>query len=404
MANDLKKRAKPQPGYWLCQLIGWAGFTLVQTTFYLLYHSEGWGLIQALAISSVFSIQGFLLTHAFRPIVIRRGWLQMPIAPLLKRMVVATAVLSALYTVCSVIDKPLEEYLRSGNVSFDFFPKPPGHLVLDFLYNLFVFGLWISFYLTAHFVRERRRAEIDALQLAAALSESRLHALQAQINPHFLFNSLNSLRALIDDSPDRARDAVTRLASMLRYSLSVDNRKTVPLKMELEAANDYLELERIRFEDRLTVRKNIDPNTLNCAIPPMLVQTLFENAIKHGVSKNEGSSVLSIDVTAEPDSKRVRIVVQNQGDLHNGSSNSTCVGLRNACERLERLFGQDASLDVFQERPGWVKAVLELPYRDSEATLEGKESNWIAVAEAAMSNFRNGDLVLQKSNESGPRR
>jgi len=328
----------------------------------------------------------------------------MPIAPLLKRMVVATAVLSALYTVCSVIDKPLEEYLRSGNVSFDFFPKPPGHLVLDFLYNLFVFGLWISFYLTAHFVRERRRAEIDALQLAAALSESRLHALQAQINPHFLFNSLNSLRALIDDSPDRARDAVTRLASMLRYSLSVDNRKTVPLKMELEAANDYLELEQIRFEDRLTVRKNIDPNTLNCAIPPMLVQTLFENAIKHGVSKNEGSSVLSIDVTAAPDSKRVRIVVQNQGDLHNGSSNSTCVGLRNACERLERLFGQDASLDVFQERPGWVKAVLELPYRDSEATLEGEESNWIAVAEAAMSNFRNGDLVLQKSNESGPRR
>lgn len=403
MANPGKKKERPQPGYWLCQFIGWFGFTLLQTAFYILYH-EGWGLLQALAISSVCSIQGFLLTHLFRPIVIRRGWLQMPIASLLKRMVVATVVLSALYAVCTTLDKPLEMYLKNGSVSFDLFMGHPAHIFLDFLYYLFVFGLWLSLYLTAHFVRERRRAEIDSLQLAAALSESRLHALQAQINPHFLFNSLNSLRALIDDSPDRARDAVTRLASMLRYSLSVDNRKTVPLKMELEAATDYLELERIRFEDRLTVRKNIDPNTLNCAIPPMLVQTLFENAIKHGVSKNEGSSVLSIDVTAEPDSKRVRIVVQNQGDLHNGSSNSTCVGLRNARERLERLFGQDASLDVFQERPGWVKAVLELPYRDSEATPEGDESNWIAVAEAAMSNFRNGDLVLQKSNESGPRR
>jgi two-component system, LytTR family, sensor kinase len=403
VANPGKKKERPQPGYWLCQLIGWTGFTLFQTAFYLLY-SEGWGLFPALAISSVASIQGFLLTHAVRSIMIRRGWLQMPIASLLKRMVVATAVLSALYAICTTLDNPLEHYLKNRTISFDFFKGHPAHIFLDFLYYLFVFGLWLSLYLTAHFVRERRRAEIDSLQLAAALSEFRLHALQAQINPHFLFNSLNSLRALIDDSPDRARDAVTRLASMLRYSLSVDNRKTVPLKMELEAATDYLELERIRFEDRLTVRKSIDPNTLNCAIPPMLVQTLFENAIKHGVSKNEGSSVLSIDVTAGPDSKRVRIVVQNQGDLHNGSSNSTCVGLRNARERLERLFGQDASLDVFQERPGWVKAVLELPYRDSEATPEGDESNWIAVAEAAMSNFRNGDLVLQKSNESGPRR
>jgi hypothetical protein len=403
VADQRKKRERPQPGYWLCQAIGWFGFTLVQTAFYVLYH-EAWGLLPAFAISLVFSIQGFLLTHAFRPIVIRRGWLQMPIAPLLGRMVVATAILSALYTACSVIDKPLEDYLKSGSVSFSFFSKPPGYLLLDFLYNLFVFGLWVSFYLTAHFVRERRRAEIDALHLAAALSESRLHALQGQINPHFLFNSLNSLRALIDDSPDRARDAVTRLASMLRYSLSVDNRRTVPLKMELDAASDYLELERIRFEDRLSVRKNIDQKALTCAIPPMLIQTLFENAIKHGVSKNEGSSTLSIDISAEPERQRVRIVVQNQGDLHNGTSNSTCVGLRNARERLQRLFGQDASLDVSQERPGWVKAVLELPYHDSESLLESNESNWMAAAESAASTLRNGDLLLQKSNESGPRR
>lgn len=136
----------------------------------------------------------------------------------------------------------------------------------------------------------------------------------------------------------------------------------------------------------------------------MLIQTLFENAIKHGVSKNEGSSTLSIDISTEPERQRVRIVVQNQGDLHNGNSDSTCVGLRNARERLHRLFGQDASLDVFQERPGWVKAVLELPYHDSESLSESDESDWMAVAESAASALRNGNLVLQKSNESGPRR
>jgi LytS/YehU family sensor histidine kinase len=191
---------------------------------------------------------------------------------------------------------------------------------------------------------------------------------------------------------------------MLRYSLSVDNRRTVPLKMELDAASDYLELERIRFEDRLSVRKNIDQKALTCAIPPMLIQTLFENAINHGVSKNEGSSTLLVDISAEPERQRVRIVVQNQGDLHNGNSDSTCVGLRNARERLHRLFGQGASLDVFQERPGWVKAVLELPYHDSESLPESDESDWMAVAESAASTLRNGDLLLQKSNESGPRR
>jgi two-component system LytT family sensor kinase len=403
VANQRKKSERPQPGYWLCQSIGWLGYTLFQTALYVLW-KEGFGLIQALIFSAFCSIQGFLLTHALRLVMIRRGWLQMPVASLLKRMVVATVVLSVLYACCDIIDKPLESYLKNGRVSFDPFAQQAVHFFLNSLYYLFVFGLWLSLYLTAHFVRERRRAEIDSLQLAAALSESRLHALQAQINPHFLFNSLNSLRALIDESPERARDAVTRLASVLRYSLSVDNRRTVPLKMELDAANDYLELERIRFEDRLAVRKNIDPNTLNCAIPPMLVQTLFENAIKHGVSKNEGSSLLSIDVIAEPDGKRVRIVVQNQGELHNGSSNSTCVGLRNGRERLQRLFGQDASLDVFQESPGWVKAVLELPYRDSESLLEGGDATWAAAAESAASNFRNGDLVLQASNESGSRR
>ena len=211
MANQRKKTERPQPGYWLCQFIGWSGFTLLQTAFYILYN-KGWGLLPALAISSICSIQGFLLTHLFRPIVIRRGWLQMPIPSLLKRMVVATVVLSALYTVCTTLDSPLEMYLKDGSISFDLFQGHPAHIFLDFLYNLFVFGLWLSLYLTAHFVRERRRAEIDALQLAAALSESRLHALQAQINPHFLFNALNTLFGTIPRKSGEARRIVLNLA------------------------------------------------------------------------------------------------------------------------------------------------------------------------------------------------
>jgi two-component system LytT family sensor kinase len=187
--------------------------------------------------------------------------------------------------------------------------------------------------------------------------------LRAQVNPHFLFNALNSLRGLIDENPGRARDAVTRLASILRYSLSTDSDATVPFGTELTVVMDYLELELLRFEDRLTVRKKIHPETLERPIPPMLLQTLVENAVKYGVSQNPGRCELSIFAIVDPTDGRLCIRVANTGHLGVDEACSTGKGLRNARERLQRLFGRDAELQIAEDTPGLVRVAVFVPNR-----------------------------------------
>ncbi len=113
-----------------------------------------------------------------------------------------------------------------------------------------------------------------------------LERLKSHINPHFIFNSLNSIRALVDENPERARTAITELSNILRSSMQVEKMETVPLNKELDIVKDYLALEQMRFEERLKIELDIDEDTLNQPVPPMMLQTLVENAIKHGISKH----------------------------------------------------------------------------------------------------------------------
>ena len=250
------------------------------------------------------------------------------------------------------LEAPLESYLVGRPATFEYINQHFLYLLCDFFFGLLTFGFWCSVYLGYHFLEERRRAEKESWRLAAALSRARLDALRAQVNPHFLFNALNSLRALIDENPPRARDAVTRLASILRYSLSTDSNATVPFGTELNFVMDYLELELLRFEDRLTVIKKIQPETLERPIPPMLLQTLVENAVKYGVSQNPGSVELSIYAAIDPVDDRLCIRVDNTGHLGLERVASTGTGLRNARERLQRLFGGGAELQIAEDTPG----------------------------------------------------
>ena len=132
--------------------------------------------------------------------------------------------------------------------------------------------------------RRRDTLERQALELSLVARDAQLRALRAQVNPHFLFNSLNSLRGLITEDPARAAAMVTGFAGLMRYSLDSDSRETVTLAEEMEAVDDYLGLERVRFEDRLLVERAIAPEALEVRIPPMMVETLVENAIKHGIA------------------------------------------------------------------------------------------------------------------------
>jgi two-component system LytT family sensor kinase len=351
-------RPRPQLGYWICQSAGWLAYALLCTI-------SGWitdGHVVGYFLSGVvMAVIGFVITHWFRWLILTLDWLSLAPGALVLRVIAAIPVLSLLLNLLNYLEAPLESYLVGRPATFEYANQHFLYLLCDFFFGLLTFGFWCSVYLGYHFLEERRRAEKESWRLAAALSRARLDALRAQVNPHFLFNALNSLRALIDENPPRARDAVTRLASILRYSLSTDSNATVPFGIELNFVMDYLELELLRFEDRLTVIKKIQPETLERPIPPMLLQTLVENAVKYGISQNPGSVELYIYAAIDPVDDRLCIRVDNTGHLGPAESQSTGTGLRNARERLHRLFGGGAELQIAEETPGLVQVEVFVP-------------------------------------------
>jgi LytS/YehU family sensor histidine kinase len=220
-----------------------------------------------------------------------------------------------------------------------------------------MFFAWTVCYMAALSVRRARRAEATSLRLELQAKEVELRALQAQVNPHFFFNSLNSMRALIYEDPESAAQMVDQLAGLMRYALQSGELETVPLEAELEAVRCYLAIEKIRFEERLRARIDVEPGLGQVRIPPMALQTLVENAVKYGVELSPTGS--DIHISARSDAGVARIDVANVGAIR-VSADSTRVGLVNTRKRLELALGNDASLAV-SESGGWVRATLHLP-------------------------------------------
>jgi LytS/YehU family sensor histidine kinase len=227
---------------------------------------------------------------------------------------------------------------------------------------------WLCLYFFYHIFEQLNRLQVEQLRLAASVKEAELRALKSQVNPHFLFNSLNSLRALIDEDAPRAREAVTRLANMLRYSLQSGQLETVSLEEELRTVEDYLALEQIRHEGRLRVRWDVADSARAQSVPPMLLQTLVENAVKYGIStRREGGEVV---ISARIEQRVLEISVSNPGDLATAGNaaslkagSSTGVGLRNASERLKLLYGDQATLRLVAEPAGCVTAGVSIPLK-----------------------------------------
>lgn len=197
------------------------------------------------------------------------------------------------------------------------------------------------------FLLEKR--ESQARELA---SLAQLEALRARINPHFLFNSLNSIAQLISTDPDRAEACVERLAEIFRYLLQSDNRSFVTLEDELEIADAYLDIERARFGDRLAVDVVVADNARHGVVPTLILQPLIENAVRHGVSQKVGGGTVSIE--ASLDGPDLRVVIRDTGvGMRDGvqAALSAGVGLRNVHDRLVHLYGEDYAPRI-DSRPG----------------------------------------------------
>jgi LytS/YehU family sensor histidine kinase len=210
---------------------------------------------------------------------------------------------------------------------------------------------WMALYVAATSTRRSREKQL-------ALRDAELRALELQINPHFLFNSLNSIRGLVLENPPLAQDLITRLANILRYNLHRDAGHTVPLCSELDAAADYLTLESARYEDRLRVHYAVAPETRSLPVPPMLVQTLVENAIKHGIATLPEGGELTISSAIEGGALLLRL--QNPGTLEDRQPGVVRLGLQNLRERLRILYGPGAKLDLYALN-GRVTATVRIP-------------------------------------------
>jgi len=207
-----------------------------------------------------------------------------------------------------------------------------------------VISVWCAVVLTANEVNLRRSAEMEALRLALIAQTSQFRALRSQLKPHFLFNCLNSLRELVDEDRNRAKQVIDLLSALLRYTLRADRVETVSLKEELQAVEDYLALEKVRFEERLRTRFDIDPQSLEARLPPMLLQTLAENGVKHGIAQLPAGGELAIITRVQE--KNLVVEVTNTGQLLTATEGSSAVGLDNARERLRLMYGDRASLKL----------------------------------------------------------
>lgn len=339
--------------YWLAQIGGWGllSLLLVLSAFqtndsefeqrYVTYPERFWlGLF-------IFFLVGITISHLMRLASISLGWLDMKIGPLIPRILLISLLAAALMS--------LLNNLSSTYIEKDPRPLTLAYILIGIFTNAIFFLSWNGIYFAFHFFQKSRVQEVKNLQLSASQNEIELKNLRSQLNPHFLFNSLNSIRALIDINPLQAKENLTTLSNLLRKSLVLGKEQLVSLKEELEIVNDYLDLEKVRFEERLAIEVEHDPKLDDFPVPPFMIQTLVENAFKHGISRLiEGGT---ITIRTEIGGSNVTITVINDGTL--GQSVDTGIGLQNTLRRLELQYPQNSQFSL-KEEDGKVIATIEL--------------------------------------------
>jgi len=297
---------------------------------------------------------GILVTHILRLVIKWRGWMMESIEKAIPKLIIALVFASMLF---SLIVLGGFDYFKLGTDSgkkLTFFARLLGS---TFDNGLFILP-WLLIYYFYHFFQKSRRQQLDTLRLETLIKELELKTIKAHINPHFIFNALNSIRALVDENPKRARRAVTELSNILRSSMQSEKMETVPFEKELSIVKDYLALENMRFEDRLKIEYQIDEDTLNQPVPPMMLQTLVENAIKHGISKQIDGGL--IKVISEFKGNFHELIVQNTGRL-SGEVNEFGFGLSSTNNRLSLLYGEKANFEIKQVNGSMVEAKVLIP-------------------------------------------
>jgi two-component system, LytTR family, sensor kinase len=406
----------------MCQLIGWGGWTVLYLLFtYEFAYTSYWqpaevrGLFLFGVVTDFFFF--ILITHIFRYLLRKSNWMRFPRGKLIMVLFIGSLAITGLHAritqwVPNTLNKSLPEYrkgmwlkraidmeAKTGMAGTNYYKldqlteadsaklraykriraennwyrDASGKWQFDnklfrnslwwgMLITWLLISLWLAIYILLHYIERSQKDQLARLKLETTVKELELKTIKAHINPHFIFNSLNSIRALVDENPERARRAITELSNILRSSMHAEKLETVPLEKELDIVKDYLELEHMRFEDRLKIEYHIDEDTLDQQVPPMMVQTLVENAIKHGISKLVNGGVIKIYSDFVNDHYELK--VQNTGKLVNGHNPDLGgFGLKSTQDRLKLLFGPGAYFNIEELEGNLVQVKVQLPLK-----------------------------------------
>jgi signal transduction histidine kinase len=346
--------SKRSPFFWKLQISFWVAYTLLQGILVWVLVAAGIILrgAEVLLLEWILlkSAYGFVITTSLRPLLIwihSRKWHPLKMTLILLGLSLAYVALELLLLTQIPF---LRDYFRSltGSLSIG-----TNVMVLGFYLDLFFFALWVGFYFSGSLF-------FDSLEVSSRQQKSELALLRYQMQPHFLFNALSAVMAVSNDK-EKVEELTQSLADYLRFSLRKKNDDYSPLGEELDAMENYLHVEKIRFEEKLQCRIEADEEARVFAVPRQLVQPLLENAIKYG--QQTSPMPLSIRIEAQLTGDRLHLTVENTGSwVEPSASSGMGIGISNLRRRLELLYGEQAKL-THEHSPEWVRARVTLPIR-----------------------------------------
>jgi two-component sensor histidine kinase len=342
--------------FWILNFSGWVGYALA-AWLGALAHEKPEAYFAVIVASAV---TGFLVTMMLR-LLYRRLWSKSTVA-------LGAGTLFACYVV-AFFWQWMRNVLYYDWVKNDWQPEHLMDYVGGVMGSFYIMLCWSGLYFGIKYYQQLQEQTEQTLKAVAAAHQAQLKMLRYQLNPHFLFNTLNAISTLIlDGSNKTANQAVTRLSDFLRYTLENDPMSRVTLGSELDALDLYLEIEKVRFGDRLTIEKDIDERAAKALVPSLILQPLIENAIKYAISPMEEGGTLRISARAQHDTLILQLSDTGPG-LGNGNNGqkSSGVGLKNTRERLQQLYGETQAFTLAPNEPTGLTITINIPFEERDA-------------------------------------
>ena len=337
--------------YWTLQITGWVAYVLLQIVWYSVSNDNEIPLRRIL----FFLFEGLIclcITHLFRHYVNQWKWLNLSVPKMMIRVLPTLFILGFVIYFLRVPVSILLSVVNVQRLAFD-----PQRILLGESFFFFILFMWSLFYFTYHYIARYNKS----LKYEASMIEIELNNLKNQLNPHFIFNALNSIRALVDENPVKSKQAINHLSNILRNSLAFEKKGLTKFEDELKIVKDYLSLESIRFEERLKTELEIHSESSKFLVPPFMIQTLVENGIKHGISKLTQGGTIHLKTLV--DKNRLKIQIRNSGHLLNGARKGKFggTGIKNTMQRLKLLYGDEASFRIINESNNFVLTEIIIP-------------------------------------------